>query len=337
MSLPTRQLGRNGPQVTAMGFGLMGLSAFYGSMGDEAERFAFLDHLYASGERFWDTADMYGDSEDLLGRWFKKNPGARETIFLASKFGFTPDRTIRSDPAYAKEACARSLSRLGIDHIDLYYVHRVDTVTPIEDTVEALVDLKKQGKIRYIGLSEVSPTTLRRACAVHPIAAVQMEYSPFELIVEQPKDTGLLATCRELGVALVAYSPLGRGLLTGQYRSPADFGKDDFRVMMPRFSPENFPKNLALVDTLSSLASSKGCTTSQLTLAWLMHQGDDIFPIPGTKKIKYYDDNLGALSVKLTDAEAAAIRTAVDSAEIVGERYPPQMSVALMADTPEKK
>lgn len=208
---------------------------------------------------------------------------------MATKFGnrLLPDgsRTVDSSPEYCKQACARSLKRLGIDTIDLYYVHRVDSKTPIEKTVEALVELKNEGKIRYLGLSEISADTLKRACKVHHIDAVQIEYSPFSMDIESP-EIGLLKACRELGVAVVCYSPLGRGMLTGQYKSPDDFEEGDFRKMAPRFSKENFPKNLKLVDGLAEIAKKKGCTTGQLSLAWLLKQGSDILPIPGTKKIK---------------------------------------------------
>jgi len=238
-----------------------------------------------------------------------------------------------SSPEYVKEACAKSLQRLGVDHVDLYYCHRVDRKTPIEKTVEAMVELKKAGKIHYLGLSEVSSETLRRACKVHHIDAVQVEYSPFAIDIENPS-INLLKTCRELGVAIVAYSPLGRGFVTGQYKSPDDFEEGDFRKFAPRFSKENFPKNLKLVDGLVEIAKKKGCTPGQLTLAWLLAQGDDIIPIPGTKKIKYLEENLGALDVKLTREEEKEIRDLVEKAEVHGARYPETMLDTLFADTP---
>ncbi|KAL3420596.1 aldo/keto reductase YakC [Phlyctema vagabunda] len=334
--LATRQLGKQGPQVCALGFGVMGLSAFYGKAEPDEKRFEVLDRAYELGQNFWDSADMYADSEDLLGAWFKRT-GKRDEIFLATKFANKADGKggfeVNSSPAYAKEACEKSLQRLGISTIDLYYCHRVDGVTPIEKTVEAMVELKKAGKIKYLGLSEVSSETLRRACKVHHIDAVQIEYSPFTIDIEDPK-IALLATCRELGVATVAYSPLGRGFITGQFRSPADFGEGDFRVFLPRFSEENFRKNLKLVDEISSLAEQKNCTPGQLTLAWLLAQGEDIIPIPGTKKIKYLEENLGALDIKLTEAENKAIRKVVDAAEVHGSRYPEGMAASLFADTP---
>ncbi|KAL8807689.1 MAG: hypothetical protein Q9223_004250 [Gallowayella weberi] len=334
--LPTRQLGKNGPQVTALGFGAMGLSAFYGDPDTDEERFKILDRAYELGERNWDSADVYSDNEDLIGKWFART-GKRSEIFLATKFAHLskPDgtREIHSDPAYVHEACRKSLSRLGIDCIDLYYCHRVDGKTPIEHTVRAMAELQKQGLIKHIGLSEVSSDTLRRAAKIVHIDAVQIEYSPFTMDIEDPA-IGLLATCRELGTAVIAYSPLGRGMITGAYTSPADFSEDDWRRNAPRFSEENFPKNLRLVEELKGIAGKKGCTTGQLTLAWLMSQGEDIIPIPGTKKIKYLEENLGALDVKLSREEAAEIRKAVEGAEVHGIRYPEAMAGALFADTP---
>jgi len=332
--LPTRKLGKNGPEVTALGFGLMGLSAFYGAPESDEARFKVLDRALELGETFWDSADVYGDSEDLVGKWFKKT-GKRNEIFLATKFASirTPEggRRVDSSPEYVKVACEKSLKRLGVETIDLYYCHRVDKVTPIEKTVEALVQLKNEGKIKYLGLSEITSDTLRRACKVHHIDAVQIEYSPFAIDIEQPQ-IHLLETCRELGVATIAYSPLGRGFVTGAYKSPDDFEEGDFRKIAPRFSKENFPKNLRLVDGLVNLAKNKGCTPGQLTLAWLLAQGDDIIPIPGTKKIKYLEENLGALNVKLTSEEEKEIRQLVENAEVHGGRYPELMASYLFAD-----
>ncbi|ERS96714.1 putative aldo-keto reductase (AKR13) [Sporothrix schenckii 1099-18] len=337
MPLPTRQLGTNGPQVTAIGIGLMGLSVFYGTKPSDEERLAFLDHVYASGNRFWDTADMYGDSEALLGRWFAAHPGRREEIFLATKFANATDGSgvIRTDPAYVHEANARSLRLLGVDAIDLYYVHRVDGTTPIEDTMAALVDLKTRGVIRHIGLSEVSADTIRRAHAVHPVAAVQVEYSPFSLDIESPQ-IAVLQTCRQLGIAVVAYAPLGRGMLTGQLRSVDQIQPGDFRSFAPRFSAANFPKNLRLVEDLTALAAKKGVTSGQLSLAWLLRQWDMVIPIPGTKKTAYYDENMGALDVTLTDEEDAAIRKAIEATEVVGQRYAESYVHNLFRDTPKK-
>ncbi|KAI9890415.1 MAG: hypothetical protein M1814_004201 [Vezdaea aestivalis] len=332
VQLPTAPLGKDGPLVDRLGFGTMGLSNAYGAVGSIPERLDFLDKLYESGSRFWDTADIYADSEDLIGQWFARS-GKRKDIFLATKFaGQVIDGAfvVRSDPEYAKQALDKSLERLGVDKIDLYYVHRLDDKTPIEKTIEALVEAKKAGKISYIGLSEVSSRTLERAHAVHPISCVQMEYSPFALDIETE---GLLATCRRLGVAVVAYSPLGRGFLTGAYKSPDDFEEGDFRKISPRFSKENFPANLKLVEKLEALAKRKGCTSGQLSLAWLMDQGLDVFPIPGTKKVKYLEENLDAVNVKLTKDEDKEIRDAVEG--VSGARYPDWAAKSLFADTPE--
>lgn len=319
------KLGQDGPQVPCMGFGLMGLSIAYGATESTEERLKVLDRAYELGETFWDSADIYGDSEELVGEWFKRT-GKRNEIFLATKFALTLDdkggMTIRSDPEYVKAACNKSLGRLGVDSIDLYYCHRVDGKTPVEKTVEAMAELKKEGKIKYLGLSEVSSATLRRAHAVHPITAVQIEYSPFAMDIEHPQ-IALLKTCRELGVATVAYSPLGRGFLTGAYKSPADFEEGDFRSYSPRFSEENFPKNLELVKHLQDIAEKKNCSAGQLSLAWLLSQGTDIFPIPGTKKIKYLEENMGALQIKLSTAENKEIREAIERVEMSGDRYPP--------------
>ncbi|KAK5014240.1 putative aldo-keto reductase [Cryomyces antarcticus] len=338
--LPTRQLGKNGPQVTALGFGCMGLSAFYGAPKPDNERFAVLDKAYALGELHWDSADVYADNEDLLGKWFKQNPGKRDNVFLATKFAnrrFDDGRIeVNSTPEYCREACEKSLERLGLPYVDLYYCHRLDGKTPVEKTVEAMAQLKKEGKIKHLGLSECSSESLRRAHKVHPISAVQIEYSPFSLDIENAQ-IGLLQTCRELGVAVVAYSPIGRGMLTGHLRSPDDFDDNDFRRLSPRFSKDNFPKNLKLVDRIVELAKNKGVTASQLTLAWLLAQGDDIIPIPGTTRVDRLEENVGALHVKLTKEEEQAIRKACEEAEVHGGRYPEAMSSALFADTPELK
>jgi hypothetical protein len=337
--LSTRKLGKNGPQVCALGFGAMGLSAFYGQPESDEQRFKVLDRAYELGETFWDSADIYQDNEDLLGKWFKRT-GLRDQIFLATKFANrfillegSQKLEIDSTPEYCKEACEKSLRRLGVKTIDLYYCHRVDMQTPIEKTIQAMVELKNEGKIKYLGLSEISSDTLRRACKVHHIDAVQIEYSPFAMDIEDPA-IDLLKTCRELGVATVAYSPLGRGFVTGAYKSPDDFEEGDFRKHSPRFSKENFPKNLKLVDEIIKLAKKKGCTPGQLTLAWLMAQGEDIIPIPGTKKTKYLEENMGALNVKLTSAENKEIRDMVEKAEVHGSRYPEQMMATLFASTP---
>jgi len=337
--LPTRQLGKDGPNVTALGFGLMGLSAFYGNGGSDEERFKVLDRAYELGALNWDSADVYGDNEDLIGKWFKRNPEKRKDIFLATKFANLWENgkmVQRNEPAYVKEACAKSLQRLGVDSIDLYYCHRFNGKESVEDVIEAMVELKNEGKIKYLGVSEVSSKTLRRAHAIHPIAAVQIEYSPWTMDIEDPT-IALLKTCRELGVATIAYSPLGRGFLTGQYKSRADFEEGDFRLGNPRFSEENFPKNLALVDKIKAIADKKGCTSGQLVLAWLMKQGEDVVPIPGTKKIKYLEENMGALDVEVSEAEEKEIREVIEKAEITGTRYPAAAASMLFADTPERK
>jgi len=335
--LPTRKLGRNGPHVTALGWGLMGLSAFYGQPKPDAERFAILDAAYARGELFWDSADMYGDNEDLLGKWFESNPEKREKIFLATKFANRVDdqgnRSVDSTPEYARAACEKSLARLKVKQIDLYYAHRLDGVTPVEKTVTELKKLQDEGKIRYIGLSECSSESLRRASKVVHIDAVQIEYSPFSLDIENPQ-IDLLKTARELGTAIVAYSPIGRGILGGKLRSRADFGEGDFRAYAPRFSEENFPKNLKLVDQITELAAKKNATPSQLTLAWLLAQGDDIFPIPGTTNIQRLEENLAALKIKLSAEEEAEIRKASEAAEPAGARYPEAFAKHCFVDTP---
>jgi aryl-alcohol dehydrogenase-like predicted oxidoreductase len=335
--LPTAKLGKNGPEVTRMGFGLMGLSAFYGRPKPDEERFKVLDKCYELGELFWDSADMYNDSEDLLGKWFKANPGKRDNIFLATKFANKVDaqgnRSVDSSPEYCRAACERSLGRLGLPFIDLYYVHRLSKETPIEKTMEELKKLKQEGKIKYIGLSECSSESLRRACKIEHVDAVQIEYSPFSLDIESDQ-IGLMKTCRELGCAIVAYSPIGRGMLGGKIRSPNDFEDGDFRKFAPRFSEANFPKNLKLVDQITEMAKKKNATPSQLTLAWLLHQGNDIFPIPGTTNLDRLQENIDALKIKLTKEEEQEIRKACEAAEVHGGRYPDAFASALFADTP---
>ncbi|KAM0244417.1 hypothetical protein ACHAP5_006219 [Fusarium lateritium] len=335
--LPTRPLGHNGPQVPRLGLGLMGISAFYGPVKPEAERMALLDKAYELGETFWDTADMYGDSEELIGRWFGANPTKRKDIFLATKFANQTladgSFAIDSSPEYCKAAFARSLERLGVDQIDLYYCHRLDQKTPIEKTVQAMKELKEEGKIKLLGLSEVSAESLRRANKVHPISAVQMEYSPFALEIESPQFK-LLEAARELGVAVVAYSPLGRGMLSGKIRSREDFDPTDFRKASPRFSEENFPKNLEIVDTIAQIAKKKSVTPSQLCLSWLLANGDDIFPIPGTTRPERLEENLRALDVQLTHQEEAEIRNVCENAQVAGERYPKAVISSCFADSP---
>ncbi|KAJ7350584.1 NADP-dependent oxidoreductase domain-containing protein [Mycena albidolilacea] len=315
MSIPTRKIGKS--SVTEIGFGAMGIASFYGAVESDEERFKVLDAAHAKGCTFWDTAHIYGDSEELIGKWFKRT-GKRNDIFLATKFGIGATG-VRGDPAFVKEQCATSLARLGVDSIDLYYQHRVDPNTPIEITVGAMAELVKEGKVKELGLSECSAKALRRAHAVHPIAAVQIEYSPFVLDIEDPK-IALLATARELGVTIVAYSPLGRGLLTGRYKSPADFAPDDFRHTVPKFSAANFPKILDVVSGLHKIGEKHNATAGQVTLAWILAQGPEFVVIPGTKKIKYLEENLGASAVKLSTEDVAAVRQIAEATEIPGDR-----------------
>ncbi|KAF5316720.1 hypothetical protein D9619_006564 [Psilocybe cf. subviscida] len=264
----------------------------------------------------WDTADMYGDNEDLVGKWFKYS-GKRDKIFLATKFGVTPTG-INNAPEYIRSAVEKSLKRLGVDQIDLYYAHRADNNVPIEQTVSEMAKLVKEGKVRYLGLSEVSEAALRRAHAVHPIAALQVEYSPFFLDIEEPK-IGLLKACEELGVAVIAYSPLGRGMLTGTYKSNDDIPEDDWRKVVPKFSNENFPNILKLVSTLEGIGKKHNATAGQITLAWLLTRSPSVISIPGTKKIKYLKENLDALSIKLTDEEIKEIKGVADEANTSSE------------------
>ena len=279
---------------------------------------------------------MYGDSEDLLGKWFAANPEKRKDIFLATKFanrGTAPNITISSSPEYCREAIETSLNRLGLPFVDLYYVHRFDQVTPVEKTIQALVELKDAGKIKYIGLSECSANTLRRAHAVHPISCVQMEYNPFCLEIESPQYR-LLEVARELGVAIVAYSPLANGLFTGAIRSREDVSKPgDIRSWMPWFSEENIGKNLAIVDRIKKVADSKGVTLAQLTLAWVLKQGDDFFPIPGTTNPNRLAQNLESLNITLSDEEERVIREAAKG--VSGTRYPDVAMHTCFGDTPE--
>ena len=341
-SYPQRTIGTD--KVSAQGLGCMGMSFGYTSFGgyNDTASAEVLTRAADLGITFWDTSDVYGPhtNERLIGKWFK-DTGRRNEIFLATKFGNLrlPDGTpaVKGDPAYVKKACHDSLERLGIDQIDLYYQHRVDDKVPIEETVKAMAELKEEGKIKYLGLSECSERTLRRAHAVHPIAAIQMEYSPFALEIESDQ-TNLLKAARELGVKIVAYSPLGRGFLTNSIKSRDDLDDKDTRKNHPRFSEEHFGENLKLVRTLSAIADKKGVSPGQLVIAWVMAQGDDFIPIPGTKRVKYLEDNAKAVDVKLTDAEIKEIR---DEVEKVGggkgARYPPSMMSKCFGDSPELK
>ena len=329
--MQTRRLGRNGPEVSALGLGCMGMSDFYGSH-DDAASAALIKSALDRGVNFLDTADMYGPftNEQLVGRAIK---GRRREVFLATKFGIQRDpadparRGFNGRPEYVRSACDASLKRLGVDHIDLYYQHRVDPATPIEDTVGAMGELVRAGKVRYLGLSEAGPATLRRACAVHPITALQTEYS---LWTRDPENE-ILATCDALGIGFVAYSPLGRGFLTGAIRSPDDFEPDDYRRHSPRFQGENFSNNLRLVEQIRTLATGKGCTPAQLALAWILARNPHIVPIPGTRKLARLEENLGALDVRLDAAELARIDALFPADAASGLRYPEAMMKAVRA------
>jgi len=315
-----RRLGAGGPEVSAIGLGCMGMSEFYGAT-DEQESIATIHHALDRGVTFLDTADMYGSgrNEELVGRAIRDRRGE---VFLATKFGNVRGPNgefggVRGDPDYVRQACDASLKRLGVEQIDLYYQHRVDVNVPIEDTVGAMSELVQAGKVRFLGLSEAAPETIRKAHATHPITAVQTELS----LWSRDAEADVLPTVRHLGIGYVAYSPLGRGFLTGQITSPEDFPEDDFRRFHPRFTGENFEKNIALVREVEAMAKEKGCTTAQLALAWVLAQGDDIVPIPGTKRRKYLDENIAALDVELSGDDLNRLDEILPPGAAAGERY----------------
>ena len=324
--MQTRTLGQQGFHVSALGLGCMGMSDFYGGR-DDAESVATINRALDLGVTFLDTADMYGvgANEELVGRVVRDR---REWVVVATKFGNVrgPDgsfKGVNGRPDYVRAACDASLKRTGLDFIDLYYQHRVDPDVAIEETVGAMAELVRAGKVKYLGLSEAAPGTIRRAHAVHPITALQTEYSLWSRDVEAE----ILPTCRELGIGFVPYSPLGRGFLTGQFKSPDALAPGDSRRNHPRFQGEAFSKNLDLVAAIGAMASDKSCTPAQLALAWVLAQGEDIVPIPGTKRRKYLEDNLGALDVELTDADLARIDAVLPPGAAEGTRYP-QASMA---------
>src|SRR5213080_258759 len=320
-----RKLGRGGPIVSAIGLGCMGMSEFYGHH-DDAESLAAIDRAIDLGITFFDTADIYGPhtNEELLGRGIR---GKRHHVVIATKFGILRDpdtpgfRGINGKPEYVKQACDASLHRLGVDCIDLYYQHRVDPETPIEETVGAMAELVRAGKVRYLGLSEAGADTIRRAHALHPITALQSEYS---LWTRDPEDE-VLGVCRELGIGFVPYSPLGRGFLTGKIQKPEDIPQDDYRRSTPRFQGENFQRNLDIVKRVEEIAREKRCTPAQLALAWVLAQGEDVVPIPGTKRRKYLQENIGALDVDITSKDLERIDEVAPKDAFAGSRYPEAM------------
>ncbi|MBV9874466.1 MAG: aldo/keto reductase [Verrucomicrobia bacterium] len=320
-----RTLGSSGIKVSPLGLGCMGMSFAYGPV-DEAESFRVLRRFIELGGNFFDTAEIYGPyaNEELLGRFLREVP--RESVVIATKFGFKfvngERRGVDSSPENVRRACEGSLSRLGLDYIDLYYQHRVDPNVPIEETIGALKELVAAGKIRSIGLSEANPETIRRAAKVHPVAALQSEYSLWTRDVEA---NGVVSTCRELGIAFVPYSPLGRGFLTGAIQKLSDLDPSDWRLTNPRFAQEVFEANLKLAEAVKKLAAKKNCTPAQYALAWVLAQGNDMIPIPGTKRVKYLEDNMGALAVQLTEIDLQETNETFGELKVAGERYTPEM------------
>ncbi|KAI5271870.1 aldo/keto reductase [Aureobasidium subglaciale] len=333
-SIPFRKLGRHGPEVPALGLGMMGLSQpVYGSLTSEEEKLAILDRAYELGARHWDSSDLYNDNEETLGKWFKKT-GKREDIFLATKFGFVKGKfpELDSTGEYAKKACEESLKILGVEYIDL-----CKRLTPIEGTMRGLKELQDQGKIKHIGLSSISSKTLLRASKIAKISAVQVGYSALELDIEGSRGTDLLAACRSLGIAIVAAMPLGRGILTSTFADNKPLDAKDMRPsFMPRFQNDNREKNVQIAKQWRELAEIKRCTSAQLAIKWLLEQGEDIFVIPGTKRVKYLEENCGAVGVELSKHDVAEVRRFAETAEVAGGCLPPNSESFTFSDTVEE-